>query len=238
MEFSFHTEIARITGCADEAAFVHRIFFLVMNNEANERNFHSGKYWTYDSMQALSKVFYFWTPKQLRRIAGNCEKLGLIETGKFAENPLDRRVWYTVTDLVKCIYRDGKMHSPKWANAEPQTGKCSDPNGQMIYKEQLKDLLEDQLEDRDAHAREASKPERMVYGEFGNVRLSGEELEKLCACWDKAQVHSAIESLSDYMASKGKRYKNHYATLRNWLRRDSPQGRRGGGLIEEDWVNE
>ena len=238
MEFSFHTEIARITGCADEAAFVHRIYFLVMNNEANERNFQGGKYWTYDSMQALSKIFYFWTPKQLRRIARNCEKLGLIETGKFAENPLDRRVWYTVTDLVKSIYRDGQMHSPKWANEEPQTGKCSDPNGQMIYKEQLKDQLEDQIEDGDAHAREDSKPERMAYGEFGNVRLSGEELEKLCACWEETQVHSAIESLSDYMASKGKRYKNHYATLRNWLRRDFPQGRRGGGLIEEDWVNE
>ena len=31
---------------------------------------------------------------------------------------------------------------------------------------------------------------------------------------------SQIENLSSYMASTGKRYKSHYATILNWDRRD------------------
>ena len=81
MEFCFNSQIARITKGADEAVFVHRVWYLTFNNEANDRNFRNGKYWTYDSVSALQKVFDFWTIKQIRRIIKNCVDLGLIETG-------------------------------------------------------------------------------------------------------------------------------------------------------------
>lgn len=41
-----------------------------------------------------------------------------------------------------------------------------------------------------------------------------------------------IERLSEYIASTGKKYKNHLATIRSWARKDKPQGKqqpsRGG----------
>ena len=56
-------------------------------------------------------------------------------------------------------------------------------------------------------------------GEFENVRLTEEELEKL-----KEQFpydwQDRIERLSGYIASKGKRYKSHYATILSWARKD------------------
>lgn len=56
-------------------------------------------------------------------------------------------------------------------------------------------------------------------GEFGNVYLTEEELEKL-----KEQFpydwQDRIERLSGYIASKGKRYKSHYATILSWARKD------------------
>lgn len=55
------------------------------------------------------------------------------------------------------------------------------------------------------------------YGEFENVLLTEEEYHKL----DKANLLSYIDTLSNYIASKGKRYKSHYATILNWSRRDS-----------------
>lgn len=60
---------------------------------------------------------------------------------------------------------------------------------------------------------------RHKHGEYENVLLSDTDLEKLKdefpTDWEER-----IERLSYYMASTGKRYKNHLATIRNWARRD------------------
>lgn len=58
-----------------------------------------------------------------------------------------------------------------------------------------------------------------IYGEFKNVTLSEEELIKLNDRYGKSEIKTLIEELSNYMASKGKRYSNHYATLLNWAKR-------------------
>lgn len=61
------------------------------------------------------------------------------------------------------------------------------------------------------------KPTKHKYGEYENVLLSDADLEKLKnefpGDWEKR-----IEKLSSYMASTGKHYKNHLATIRNWAR--------------------
>ena len=63
------------------------------------------------------------------------------------------------------------------------------------------------------------KPTRHKYGEYQNVLLSDEDFEKLKK--EFLDWSDRIERLSAYMASTGKSYKNHLATIRNWARRDS-----------------
>lgn len=58
-----------------------------------------------------------------------------------------------------------------------------------------------------------------TYGEFQNVSLSEEEYQKLLASLGEKNTSILIEELSGYIASKGKRYSNHYATILNWARR-------------------
>ena len=55
-----------------------------------------------------------------------------------------------------------------------------------------------------------------IYGEFKNVKLKDEEYKKLEERFGKHRTDELIEELSTYMASKGKRYSSHYATLLNW----------------------
>ena len=55
-----------------------------------------------------------------------------------------------------------------------------------------------------------------IYGEFKNVKLSNEEYKKL----EDKNLLPYIEKLSSYIASKGKRYKSHYATILNWSRKE------------------
>lgn len=60
--------------------------------------------------------------------------------------------------------------------------------------------------------------EKHPYGEFQNVLLSDKEVEKLRQ--EVPDWQELTDRLSEYIASSGKRYKSHYATLRAWARRE------------------
>ena len=65
--------------------------------------------------------------------------------------------------------------------------------------------------------------------------LSDAEYEKLVNEFP-ADYQERIERLSEYMASKGKRYKNHLATIRAWARKDrrEQKPKQEGRL---DWID-
>jgi len=57
------------------------------------------------------------------------------------------------------------------------------------------------------------------YGELSNVQLTGDEYDKLISKRGKKWVSDAIEILDSYIASSGKKYKSHYAVMKEggWL---------------------
>lgn len=57
------------------------------------------------------------------------------------------------------------------------------------------------------------------FGEFENVLLSEQELNKLKTRFGE-DANSYIDRLSSYIASSGKRYKSHYATILTWAEKD------------------
>lgn len=82
--------------------------------------------------------------------------------------------------------------------------------------------------DKDKNKSISKKSPRHKYGEYQNVLLSDDDLEKLKAEFP-ADWDQRIQRLSEYMASSGKSYKNHLATIRNWARRDKPAAKHAGG---------
>ena len=70
------------------------------------------------------------------------------------------------------------------------------------------------------------KPVRHKYGEYKNVLLTDEDLEKLKA--EFSDWEARIERLSSYIAQSGKSYKNHLATIRNWAKKDKESGKDAG----------
>ena len=68
------------------------------------------------------------------------------------------------------------------------------------------------------------------FGEFNNVLLSKEEYHKL----EESNLLPYIEKLSSYIASKGKKYKSHYATILTWARKDKKDIKQG---IIPEWFD-
>lgn len=66
------------------------------------------------------------------------------------------------------------------------------------------------------------------FGEFENVLLSEQELSKLKSRFGE-ESDKYIERLSNYIASSGKRYKSHYATILTWAEKDKKSENLGGG---------
>jgi hypothetical protein len=70
--------------------------------------------------------------------------------------------------------------------------------------------------------RESNK-EKKPYGELKNVHLSLDEFEKLVDKFTEPLAREKIEKLSAYKKSKGKNYRDDYATILNWAMRDQEQ---------------
>lgn len=77
------------------------------------------------------------------------------------------------------------------------------------------------IDDKKDNLEEENNPQtpRKKYGEYKNVLLTDEEMEKLKAEYPSDYLER-IERLSEYQASKGKAYKNHLATIRAWARKE------------------
>ena len=65
-----------------------------------------------------------------------------------------------------------------------------------------------------------TKPIRHKYGLYENVLLTDEDYQKLIEEFPH-DYSDRIERLSEYIASTGKKYKSHLATIRAWARKDT-----------------
>lgn len=108
-----------------------------------------------------------------------------------------------------------------------KNSKCHLPYGKNGQdKEEDKDKEKDQDKEKESIEKKADKPPqpaRHRYGQYANVLLSDEDLDKLRNEFPDWQAR--VERLSEYIASTGKSYKNHLATIRTWARKDAEQAR-------------
>ena len=81
--------------------------------------------------------------------------------------------------------------------------------------------------EKNAHPPTKEENKTNLYGRYENVRLTDKEMETLKSDFP-AEYQSMIEHLSEYMASKGKTYKNHLATMELWKKADMKEEQKAG----------
>ena len=98
--------------------------------------------------------------------------------------------------------------------------KSRDSHATDIDKEIEGDIEEEKERDiKESSAGASAKPTRHKYGQYQNVLLSDEDMVKLKSEFPE-DWERRIERLSEYIASKGAKYKNHLATIRAWAKKE------------------
>lgn len=119
MQHHFDVELAQKYGVA-EAILLNHFEYWIELNRANEKNFYDGRYWTFNSMKAFSKIFPYMTEKKIRNALKHLQDDGLIVTGNYNKLAYDRTLWYAFSDLAESILPKGQMEDPEKANGYSQ----------------------------------------------------------------------------------------------------------------------
>jgi hypothetical protein len=82
----------------EEAILLHNLKFWIAKNKANEKHFHDGRTWTYNSQRAFAELFPYMSVSKIQRALAKLEKQGAILKGNYNKMRYDRTAWYALTD--------------------------------------------------------------------------------------------------------------------------------------------
>ena len=159
MNFHFDGAVAEMYG-VDGAVFISRLQFWIEKNAANDRHYHEGRYWTYNSLRAMEKLFPFWSRRQIERIVKKLKDKGVLLTANDARDSHDRTLFYALDESKLPISQFGGDLSPNGDTNLSRNGDNLSPNGEMI-NEQLKTHIREE-EDKANKTEISNKPQQLA----------------------------------------------------------------------------
>jgi len=149
-------------------------------------------------------------------------KLGLVEVldgGTFYMSNIELLIGQSSTEAER--KRAARLQNRAICAPRTDGGHLSDIRPPKI---EIEKEIELELEvERESENGQTSR----TYGRYQNVILTDNELTSLKADFP-ALFAEYIERVSEYMESNGKRYKNHAATIRRWIREDAEKQHKTG----------
>lgn len=122
MQHHFEVDLACKYGMLEAILLNHFEYWLQLN-EANNKNYYDGRYWTFNSMKAFKEIFPYVSEKKLRNALKHLQEEGLLITGNYNKSAYDRTLWYAFSDLAISILPKGQMEKNKKANQNYQKGE-------------------------------------------------------------------------------------------------------------------
>lgn len=238
MNYQFDEQEAIIYG-VDAAVMIYNIRFWIRKNAANGHNFHDGRFWTYNSVEAFAKLFPFWSAGQVRRILSKLIDAGVLQTGNFSDNRQNRTTWYAFTDEY-LSENDREGHLSKSTNAFVENDKCIVDN---IY-------IQDNIYTDNKPDNMGGKPPKRTSNTvetlclFANSRYS--DFEAFASEFGAPEFQGVdilyyFNAVADWSSQGAKKKHDWIATARNFMRGDAGKGqlkmaRKGLSEIAQEYM--
>lgn len=158
----------------------------------------------------------FVSPKKILRIHGGSDDDVKVLIAKAFVIPFESGV-VVITDWNKNNWLDSRRIRPTEYKKERDTLYVLEDKTYSLSKGLASAKTEEYRGEENSIEEKSTVKKK--YGEFQNVQLSDDEYKKLVESLNEDAVLGLITELDTYIASTGKKYKSHYATLQNWARR-------------------
>jgi hypothetical protein len=136
MEHSFNIEVAQEYG-VNAAIVLRHLQFWIIKNKTHNKNFHDGRYWTYYSVSAFTKIFPYLTKKQVRRALQVLIDHNVILKGDYNKFKNTKTCWYAFVEESSFAPEgrpDKKPFAPEGRPVAPE-GKPFAPEGRPVAPE-------------------------------------------------------------------------------------------------------
>ena len=191
----------------NEAIILQQVHYWVGINSKKGHNQRDGHYWTYNTFKEWQAQFPFWSLRTIKTVVKNLERSGLLISSNFNKMKTDRTKWYRV-NYDACTLQSAEVAPPTDQTCTMEDADIAPP---------VPETNTETSSDTNTHKKH--------HGFFENVLLTEDDFGKLQERFGSAVALDKIEELSHAMASKGLKYKNHYATILAWDRRDGKNGK-------------
>lgn len=120
---SFNIHIACLVGI-EKAILLKDLYGWCHLNLSNNKNIHSDRPWTYNSVKAFGDKYPYLKPRTIGVYLDELERDGWIESGNYNETAFDRTKWYTIdfekydNAILASIGKKLQMDLPETVNGD------------------------------------------------------------------------------------------------------------------------
>lgn len=101
---TFDVEVATKYG-TNVSILLGNINYWIQKNKENGKNFHDGRYWTYNTVAAFHSLMPFMSENVINTALAKAEAEGLLVTGNYNKLPFDRTKWYALTEKGERLFQ-------------------------------------------------------------------------------------------------------------------------------------
>ena len=134
------------------------------------------------------------------------------------------------SSMTNRVHHDDEQSSSLMTNRVHHDDEQSSPNNIDNINNNINIYTSDKKEEK-------TTPIRHKYGEFKHVRLSDDDIIKLKETYGDELLNKYIKLLDEYIENTGKSYKNHYLTIRNWIKKNSQKDKQSSGAKKSNQFN-
>lgn len=124
MTHHFKVALAKEYGI-EAAILIDEFNYQISRNKANERNFHDGRYWTYNTLKAYTELFPYLSKDQIKRIIQKLITNGVLVKSNYNENPYNQTSWYAFTDYGLSVVGSCYLDKAELPHPFGEIAKCT-----------------------------------------------------------------------------------------------------------------
>ena len=112
--FNHSFDVGIAVACGIEAALLYNhLTFWLVHNKIQGINQINGKTWTYDTSEAITKYFPYFTPKQIKYALAKLCDAGIIIKAQLSPDKFNKTNWYSLADETVLSYSNNVYDETK-----------------------------------------------------------------------------------------------------------------------------